>query len=704
MSLISTILTSTISVLLTHWLIRVYGSYTWISAARGNDIEQQNQVAANTQDNVEWSQNEESPDEQLVSDDPGESAEPEKQVSTSHYLKRDQLWSESKWLWIPFERGELPASPPRSDIHNYFYVNRRYRTISAKPTTVISDFSSILTSFLRQHIGDEFFYDDVTYDLEKFFPELKKLHEELEGVQSILGSTEATADQTRDAARDVGATDAEYGHLGDDVIKQYLADVVEQVGVLLTYLDEEFQPTADRLALLLSYGQIEWDLLIYYFQPKSTYSAEQEDKIAFVLTNRYYEMSSSNPYFQLEGEGWMWDGSSYVQYSLSRTIYQYKGTKDLDALPCMSLTVELQDKLRERGRLYTSYSGMHYRTYFKDRVIVDKKAFDNTSGYIADPEFVIPELDEDKLHLLPPTVYGFNLSQKSWTSFHIEHLAPVIFDENAWDHLVLDPDTKALIKGLVEVTRNVNSTRKIISDVISGKGGGLIAVLHGPPGTGKTLTAEAVAEYLRRPLYMVGSSELPSSPSGLEYSLQGILQLATAWDAVLLIDEADVYLEQRSLHELDRNAIVSVALRVLEYHRGVLFLTTNRIKSFDDAFLSRFSIGIKYPELDQDARRIVWRKFFELAGIATNTSEQSRASSDSELVEVSPSAAESYAISSEDIEELSQKPFNGRTIKNLVRTSQALALASNERLSIEHIRVVVRASEKFLDEFANAKA
>ncbi|EPQ54861.1 P-loop containing nucleoside triphosphate hydrolase protein [Gloeophyllum trabeum ATCC 11539] len=673
MSLISTILTSTISVLLTHWLIRVYGSYTWISAARGNDIEQQNQVAANTQDNVEWSQNEESPDEQLVSDDPGESAEPEKQVSTSHYLKRDQLWSESKWLWIPFERGELPASPPRSDIHNYFYVNRRYRTISAKPTTVISDFSSILTSFLRcrkvddmivsplltnypdrQHIGDEFFYDDVTYDLEKFFPELKKLHEELEGVQSILGSTEATADQTRDAARDVGATDAEYGHLGDDVIKQYLADVVEQVGVLLTYLDEEFQPTADRLALLLSYGQIEWDLLIYYFQPKSTYSAEQEDKIAFVLTNRYYEMSSSNPYFQLEGEGWMWDGSSYVQYSLSRTIYQYKGTKDLDALPCMSLTVELQDKLRERGRLYTSYSGMHYRTYFKDRVIVDKKAFDNTSGYIADPEFVIPELDEDKLHLLPPTVYGFNLSQKSWTSFHIEHLAPVIFDENAWDHLVLDPDTKALIKGLVEVTRNVNSTRKIISDVISGKGGGLIAVLHGPPGTGKTLTAEAVAEYLRRPLYMVGSSELPSSPSGLEYSLQGILQLATAWDAVLLIDEADS--------------------------------------------------GIKYPELDQDARRIVWRKFFELAGIATNTSEQSRASSDSELVEVSPSAAESYAISSEDIEELSQKPFNGRTIKNLVRTSQALALASNERLSIEHIRVVVRASEKFLDEFANAKA
>jgi hypothetical protein len=43
--------------------------------------------------------------------------------------------------------------------------------------------------------------------------------------------------------------------------------------------------------------------------------------------------------------------------------------------------------------------------------------------------------------------------------------------------------------------------------------------------------------------------------------------------------------------QIERNALVSVALRILEYHRGVLFLTTNRIKTFDEAFLSRFSIG-----------------------------------------------------------------------------------------------------------------
>ncbi|EGO29682.1 hypothetical protein SERLADRAFT_365686 [Serpula lacrymans var. lacrymans S7.9] len=171
-----------------------------------------------------------------------------------------------------------------------------------------------------------------------------------------------------------------------------------------------------------------------------------------------------------------------------------------------------------------------------------------------------------------------------------------------------------------------------VKNQLKGKGGGLIALLHGCPGTGKTLTAEAVAEHLQRPLYMVSSSELLTEAPYLEENLSKILKLATAWDAIILIDEADVYLEQRSFHELQRNALVSVALRLLEYHRGLLFLTTNRIKTFDEAFLSRFSVG--------------------------------------------------------------------RTIKNLVRTAQALAIASEEPLSIEHVKIVVRAQERFLTEFA----
>lgn len=37
---------------------------------------------------------------------------------------------------------------------------------------------------------------------------------------------------------------------------------------------------------------------------------------------------------------------------------------------------------------------------------------------------------------------------------------------------------------------------------------------------------------------------------------------------VVLLDEADVFLEQRTLTDLQRNALVSVFLRVLEYYDG----------------------------------------------------------------------------------------------------------------------------------------
>lgn len=89
-----------------------------------------------------------------------------------------------------------------------------------------------------------------------------------------------------------------------------------------------------------------------------------------------------------------------------------------------------------------------------------------------------------------------------------------------------------------------NTSREIFSDVITGKGGGLvrafysnsrmilesptrfqIALLHGPPGTGKTLTAEAVAEHLKRPLYVLSSLELSTTPATLETKLGDILRV-----------------------------------------------------------------------------------------------------------------------------------------------------------------------------------
>ena len=66
---------------------------------------------------------------------------------------------------------------------------------------------------------------------------------------------------------------------------------------------------------------------------------------------------------------------------------------------------------------------------------------------------------------------------------------------------------------------------------------------------------------VKRPLYVVGAGDLGTRAADLDKELQNVFELATAWKAIVLIDEADVFLEQRSLHELERNAMVAVFLR-----------------------------------------------------------------------------------------------------------------------------------------------
>lgn len=85
--------------------------------------------------------------------------------------------------------------------------------------------------------------------------------------------------------------------------------------------------------------------------------------------------------------------------------------------------------------------------------------------------------------------------------------------------------------------------------------------------TGKTLTAEAVAEMLHKPMYSVTLGELGTTPSELENNLRDILELATVWNALVLMDEADIFLERRGQKEIIRNAMVGVIMRLIEYYQ-----------------------------------------------------------------------------------------------------------------------------------------
>lgn len=88
-------------------------------------------------------------------------------------------------------------------------------------------------------------------------------------------------------------------------------------------------------------------------------------------------------------------------------------------------------------------------------------------------------------------------------------------------------------------------------------------------------------------------------------------RMANDWDAVVLIDEADVYLEARSTENLKRNGVVSMFLRALDYFRGILFLTTNRVGRFDEAFMTRIHVAIGYERLNDAARERIWDNLFD---------------------------------------------------------------------------------------------
>ncbi|KAG4217880.1 hypothetical protein PC116_g33640, partial [Phytophthora cactorum] len=157
--------------------------------------------------------------------------------------------------------------------------------------------------------------------------------------------------------------------------------------------------------------------------------------------------------------------------------------------------------------------------------------------------------------------------------------------------------------------------------------------------------------------------------------------------AVVLIDEADVYLEARHVLDISRNKLVSVFLRALEYHRGILFLTTNRVQTFDSAFTSRIHVALHYKSLTDPDREKIWLNSFERL---------ERDSGDKVHISV---ATREYAYESRDVQSLH---WNGREIRNALQT--AVALAETEALeenkdkvtvTDKHLRAVVRMSRGF---------
>lgn len=238
-----------------------------------------------------------------------------------------------------------------------------------------------------------------------------------------------------------------------------------------------------------------------------------------------------------------------------------------------------------------------------------------------------------------PMVRCFSPDLKEYVYTDVDSLKPYEFDVDAINRLILPPDIKDIVTRVF-----TTPPEKLFGDMFKGRHGGMVILANGPSGVGKTLTAEVFSECTKRPLYTMEIGELGTDLESVEGNLRRIFARAARWNAVLLFDEADIFMAERG-SDLERNAIVGVFLRLLDYFRGMFFLTSNRAETIDEAFGGRITLSIDYPDLDAAAREKIWALLLGSSGLSVNG----------------------------DLKEVAKEGLNGRQIRNMIRLMSATA-------------------------------
>ncbi|EXK83171.1 hypothetical protein FOQG_12522 [Fusarium oxysporum f. sp. raphani 54005] len=297
--------------------------------------------------------------------------------------------------------------------------------------------------------------------------------------------------------------------------------------------------------------------------------------------------------------------------------------------------------------------------------------------------YVVGQLTEHQLILLCPDALGYGLRRKRWILISLDYVQESVPSDESISNLIIAEDELKAIQALSN--RQNSQTRQWSADFIEGEGSGQIILLHGylllnriffvltvltdnlflgPPGVGKTYTVEAISEWLHRPLLTLTVADIGTVETLVEGELMKWFDLAEAWNAVLLVNEADIFLERRQNRDLARNGLVSAFLRRMEYFKGLLFLTTNRVGQIDDAFISRVpvAIGYQYQALDEETRRKVWSGFFCKLVLRERAGKVQIASDAKKWV----------------LETAGETSLNGRDIRNALQTAITLAEFESE--------------------------
>ncbi|KXS95708.1 hypothetical protein AC578_10765 [Pseudocercospora eumusae] len=497
----------------------------------------------------------------------------------------------------------------------------------------------------------------------------------------------------------------------------------QHVQLLHGILEPVVGPLVEQKRDILKQNRVDFKRLWMIFEPDCEITTPEDGRL-FTNQDTKYEIIPGGEALLLGSKCVNYNGKFFGYQTVTLGIDSYEGFKMIDELEVVPVALHprrdaLIEEATARGKRFADLSGWQYKSYTgivtiaeqqkrprmvtNGRIVVDPDLYGTKNGqemleplYKAtttdkpapapsnryDPHSYNPaytgratptiinkgsekshaaELKDHHYRLCTNIVKGYCLTSKQWAKFDVDGVGEINFSKAAFKRLFLPHDYKELILAFVDSHLNRGDD---FDDIVEGKGKGMVILLHGAPGLGKTLTAEAVAEEMQVPLYAMSAGQLGFDAETIEYNLQDVLDICAKWGAVLLLDEADVFLEQRQITDIHRNRLVSIFLRMLEYYQGCMFLTTNRVETFDLAFRSRINLAIDYPNLDFQTRRHIWRTFVRPSEDFPNNHS---------------------AITEDQLFDLAELDLNGREVKNLVKTGRLLAKRKGEQLGIMHM-------------------
>ncbi|CAG7951484.1 unnamed protein product [Penicillium salamii] len=516
----------------------------------------------------------------------------------------------------------------------------------------------------------------------------------------------------------------------------------EHLLLLIDHLKYAYASALQRLESMLQHGHITNDLLWALFKPGchvyTTCIGTKEPRcVVFDVGEEITQ--NDETWLNLECRFVDYDGVKFGEAGIFLRVAKFRGSKPIEALEAFPLHQhpnheQVRKDLIERGQKFRGLAGSHVRhckgsAFFMNKgkaIKVNINKYSRPSlrdigvkdkGGIAvfDIGAMLMEgrerkkekmrgdsvdaqkLSEADLLVSCPTVCCFSFKEKMFLECAVSALRDVAWSPESFDCLKIPSETKTILLSLAKP--RLGMIPKVpFDDVIDGKGQGFNILLKyvgkasmilrlpnlTSPGVGKAFTVEATSEYFKLPLYSISAGELVvnhGDSNALEQQLETVFKIAKHFNAVLLLDEADAFMEQRTSYHDTHNRLVTIFLRKLEYYQGILFLASNRGIQFDDAIISRIHMIIEYKNLTREFRKDLWSTFLSKACTTQG-----------------PAIVEEH-----ELRRLEYLALNGREIKNVAAIAHALAEADVNQVNYKLLKLAAESNKKFSTEFGRER-